>query len=415
MKTEIKARIEQIKRGEVPQGYKKTKIGIVPSEWESKKINHYIELCERPIEMDDNTEYQLVTVRRFYNGIDTRGMFLGSKILVKTQFLVKAGDYIISKRQISHGACGVLPIYLDGSIVSNEYNVFTSINKTDTNFFNLFMQKPRCQNLFYLMSDGIHIEKLLFKTSHWLKQKIALPPLREQQKIAKILTTQDKVIELKEKLIAEKQQQKKYLMQSLLTGKKRLKGFRDEWEITKLANYITENSIRNKELKVLRVLSVSNKHGFINQGEQFGKAVASKDLSNYKIIERGTIAYNPSRINVGSIALFKEDTSGIVSPLYVVMKCEKELLSEFFMFFTETNAFFEKMKALLSGGVRDTLNFKDLCEMKINLPPLSEQTAIAEILSTADKEIELIQKQLTEEKQKKKALMQLLLTGIVRV
>lgn len=85
------------------------------------------------------------------------------------------------------------------------------------------------------------------------------------------------------------------------------------------------------------------------------------------------------------------------------------------MYFTDTNYFLKKMKNLLTGSVRDSLNFKDLCQMKINLPSLQEQNAIVNILSKADEEIQLLQKDLEQEKQKKKALMQLLLTGIIRV
>ena len=244
---------------------------------------------------------------------------------------------------------------------------------------------------------------------------IIIPSIDEQNAIANILSTQDKIIELKEKLINEKQKQKKYLMQMLLTGKKRLKGFNGEWKKVKLGTFLIECNEKNKDLQIKNILSVNNKLGFVSQEEQFGKIVASKDLSKYKIIEKNYIAYNPSRINVGSIAIYNRQETGIVSPMYVVFKSNGNLDNIYFMEFTQSHLFYKQMKVLLTGSVRDSLNFNDLCSMFIIIPSLDEQIAIVNILSTQDKEIELLQQDLEQEKQKKKVLMQLLLTGIVRV
>lgn len=99
--------------------------------------------------MQDNEIYQLLTVRRDYNGVESRGQYRGKEILVKTQFKVKENDFIISKRQISFGACGLVPKHLDNAIVSNEYNVFIPQRGIDIFFFNYLMQLPRAQNLFF--------------------------------------------------------------------------------------------------------------------------------------------------------------------------------------------------------------------------------------------------------------------------
>ena len=183
----------------------------------------------------------------------------------------------------------------------------------------------------------------------------------------------------------------------------------------RLGTLISQKSERNKQCLVSNVLSINNHAGFISQSEQFGKTVASSDLSNYKIVEFNNIAYNPSRINVGSIAIYKSLDKGIVSPMYTVFKTEKGLMSDYFMYMMQTNYMEQKIKTLLSGSVRESLNFDDLCSVCIFLPDLQAQKKIVGIISTADKEIELITKDLQQERLKKKALMQLLLTGIVRV
>ena len=240
MTPEIKRRIEQIRSGKAPEGYVKIKDGVFPADWTSKKMKQWISFAERPVLLQDDNNYELVTVRRAYGGVDSRGIYKGRDILVKTYFSVKKDDFVISKRQIAHGACGLVPEKLCGAVVSNEYNVFEGNDGTNIHFFNLMMQLPHYKRLFYLMSDGVHIEKLLFKTSDWMKRTLSMPSLAEQMKIAEILSAQDKQILLKEKLLAEKQRQKKCLMQQLLTGRKRIPGFSEKWVNVKLGDVFAE-------------------------------------------------------------------------------------------------------------------------------------------------------------------------------
>lgn len=242
MTPEVKKRIEQIRQGIVPEGYVKDKDGIYPRDWASKKIGLWLKLAERPIVLQDEEEYQLVTVRRGFGGVDSRGSFLGKNVLVKNYFIVKTGDFIISKRQIAHGACGIVPPEIDGAVVSNEYNVFLPQDGTNIQMFNLVMQLPHYKRLFYLMSDGVHIEKLLFKTQDWMKRTLAMPLLKEQKKIAEILATQDKAIELQGRKIEELKRFKKGCLEKMFPRKgqkvpeKRFPGFTDDWEQRKLGD-----------------------------------------------------------------------------------------------------------------------------------------------------------------------------------
>ena len=154
MTLEVTRRIDQIRHGIVPEGYIKSKDGIYPGDWTSKKMGQWLQLMERPISLEDEEKYELVTVRRGFGGIDSRGTYLGKNVLVKNYFCLCTGDFVISKRQIVHGACGVVPAELDGAVVSNEYNVFIPQEGTNINMFNLMMQLPHYRRLFYLMSDG---------------------------------------------------------------------------------------------------------------------------------------------------------------------------------------------------------------------------------------------------------------------
>jgi type I restriction enzyme S subunit len=137
--------------------------------------------------MADNQEYQLVTVKRRHEGVVPRSVLFGREILVKSQFMVERGDFVISKRQIVHGACGVVPDSLHGSIVSNEYCVLNSKSMLDMDYFCWATRTPLMMKYFMMSSIGVHIEKMLFKLRDWLRFSIPVPPLEEQKDIAAIL------------------------------------------------------------------------------------------------------------------------------------------------------------------------------------------------------------------------------------
>jgi type I restriction enzyme S subunit len=160
-------------------------------EWRLKKLGAVLQETPRPIEMDDDEEYSLVTVKRRYGGVVARETLNGSSIKVKSQFIVEANDFLISKRQIVHNACGLVPLELEGSIVSNEYSVLTPKDGHDIEFFSYFSQQPCVSDSFLQSSVGIVIEKMLFRLDAWLKLEFLFPGIEEQRRIASCL----KVIE----------------------------------------------------------------------------------------------------------------------------------------------------------------------------------------------------------------------------
>lgn len=241
--------------------------------------------------------------------------------------------------------------------------------------------------------------------------KFIRPNLPEQQKIANFLTSIDTQIQTLEKKKSLLAQYKKGVLQKIFKQELRFKD-KDgndfpEWEEKKLGEYLTHKSRRNKKLVVTRTLSVSNSKGFILQSEQFDNhRVASKDVSNYKIVEKNDIAYNPSRINVGSIATLKDFEIGIVSPMYVVFSLKDTLDLSFFENLITTHLFKHLVKVGCSGSVRDSLNFDDLENFKLKVPSLKEQTKIANFLSVIDKNIALVNTKIEQTKGYKKGLLQ---------
>ena len=150
-----------------------------------------------------------------------------------------------------------------------------------------------------------------------------------------------------------------------------------------IGQYITQVSKRNKYAKIDRVLSVSNKYGFINQDEQFeDREVASADTSNYKVVHKGDFAYNPARINVGSVARLQEFENGIVSPMYVCFTAKKGLLPAYFELYLSTHIFKHEMNKRLEGSVRLCLTYESLCNIKIALPEFNIQKDFVSKVST---------------------------------
>ena len=154
--------------------------------------------------------------------------------------------------------------------------------------------------------------------------------------------------------------------------------------IEKLGKYISEVSVRNKKGSVTDVFSVTNSQGFIKSTDYFSKEVFSKDVSNYKIVGENEFAYNPSRINVGSIDYLKQKNQVAISPLYVVFKCNNELNEEFLKVFLKSPIGFSRIRAKTRGAVRDTLSFGCLCEIKIPILPIEDQLHIVNVLSKAE-------------------------------
>ncbi len=429
MTPEVKKRIEQIRQGIVPEGYVKDKDGIYPRDWASKKIGQWLKLAERSIVLQDEEEYQLVTIRRGFGGVDSRGSFLGKNVLVKNYFIVKTGDFIISKRQIAHGACGIVPPELDGAVVSNEYNVFLPQDGTNIQMFNLMMQLPHYKRLFYLMSDGVHIEKLLFKTQDWMKRTLAMPLLKEQKKIAEILSTQDRAIELQGRKIEELKRFKQGCLERMFPRKgqkvpeKRFPGFTDDWEQRKLGDIGKARSgvgfpdAEQGGVTGIPFFKVSD----INLGGNENEMTVA---NNYVTAEQIAVHRWSPITELPAIFFAKVGAA--------VMLNRKRLCRFPFLLDNNTMAYslsstkwdadFAKalfgtvdLTSLVQAGALPSYNAGDVESMEIYLPSLLEQEQIGGFFKQLDNLITLHQRKLEEMKKQKKALMQLLLTGIVRV
>ncbi|MCC5931730.1 MAG: restriction endonuclease subunit S [Cyclobacteriaceae bacterium] len=287
--------------------------------------------------------------------------------------------------------------------------------------------KPAKENIYSQIYVSYYINEKLRKTISTLAKgvsisnvynsdlktlEIMLPKLPEQIKVASFLTSIEKKLQALKNKKAHLEQYKKGVMQKLFSQELR---FKDEngndfpdWEIRNLGKVLIKNSVKNKGQKYSLVQSVSNKHGFINQDEMFeDRRVASKDTSNYYVIEKGHFAYNPSRINVGSLAYKFDDEISVISPLYISFKSNKDYLKDSFLLnWFSSQEFIRQMNSSFEGSVRNTLSYESLVKMEISIPNNNEQIKISNFLSEIDVKIGISENQISKVETWKKGLLQ---------
>jgi type I restriction enzyme S subunit len=237
---------------------------------------------------------------------------------------------------------------------------------------------------------------------------LTLPDLNDQKHVVTCVSTWNAAIETTEKLIVAKERHYTHELSRLIS-----RGHHPRGHVGSFAREISERNCGGNEA---RVLSVTNSRGFVLPEDQFERRVASADLSNYKVVRRGQYAYNPSRINVGSIARLDGWDDGVLSPMYVVFGLdEAKVDSDYFLHWLDSHEARERIKKSAQGSVRETVSFSEFASLAIPLPDIAKQGAIARYLNALREEIALLGQSVDAIKQQKRGLMQKLLTGQWRV
>ena len=400
MTPKIKLRIDQIRRGEIPKGYIRTVSGISPTDW--KRYTFGDIYTERKEPGSEELPLLMVSIHSGVSDGEVDEAELPKKVKRiedKSQYKkAVSGDLVFNMMRAWQGAIGTVRT---AGMVSPAYIVAEPNDKIYPLFMDYYTRTPQMINQIDRQSYGVtDFRKRLYWDS-FTPIGCILPPIEEQRKIAAILTTQDKVIELKEKHLAGKERQKKYLMQQLLTGKKRLPGFAFEVEKTNIkaistysVSTISQTTLESYEGKRLYpVFNANSIAGYVDFYEN--------ECPYISIIKDGA--------GIGRVRLCeaKSSTIGTMGCIHA-----RKGISIIFLYYLLEQVDFNKYS---NGSTIPHLYYKDYSCEKVRIPDIKEQAAIAEVLSAADREIELLRQDIEQEKQKKKSLMQLLLTGIVRV
>ena len=228
-----------------------------------------------------------------------------------------------------------------------------------------YAQGTKQQNLSYDILEKFHI---------------AYPSQDEQDKLIKFISLLDERIASQSKLIEDLKKLKSAIIEIEYTPNNK--------NTSHIGDVIEQISKRNKNNTIQNVLSVSNRQGFIKQSDQFeNRYVASEDTSNYKIVEQNDFAFNPARINVGSIARLTTFEKGIVSPMYICFRTRENVAPEYIDFFFESKHFYCEIQKRLEGSVRQCLSFEGLCNIPFSLPSLEMQQRIGKRLFTLGQKI----------------------------
>ncbi len=262
-------------------------------EWDNVKIGSVLAEIKRPIELIDNESYQLVTVKRRNEGVVPRAVLKGKNILVKNYFSVKAGDYLISKRQVVHGANGIVPSVLDGAVVSNEYLVVTDSNDITAKFWTVASIRPEMHRLFFVSSYGVDIEKLVFDVADWKSRTIVIPEVAEQKNITDYFQKLDNLINQHQQKHDKLSSIKKALLEKMFPKKGktipeiRFKEFIGGWEEREFSN----------EVELFSGLTYSPKD--IQKEGTF--VIRSSNVKNGQLVHADNVYVNPAVVNCSNV------------------------------------------------------------------------------------------------------------------
>ena len=366
-------------------------------EWETKSINDLADV------IGGGTPD--TTVKSYWDG----GIqwFTPSEI-GKNKF-VDASLRTITEEGLNNSSAKLLPpntILLSSRATIGECSLSLRECATNQGFQSLVSKKCNVDFLYYLIQTKKKdlIRKscgstfLEISANEVRKIQVSVPSDVEQQKIAGLLSLIDKRIATQNKVIEDLKKLKSAIAERVYNCR--------TYQLYRIGDVIEQVSKRNTRMSIDKVLSVSNKLGFINQSEQFeDRIVASEDTSNYKIVYKDDFAYNPARINVGSIARLKHFNKGIVSPMYICFRVKQGIALDYLEYFFTTNYFFNEMQKRLEGSVRQCLSFEGLCNIPIYIPNLDEQQKMGRKVSVIMKKIDNENRYLDSLKMQKKYLL----------
>ena len=306
--------------------------------------------------------------------VGTYPVFGGNGLRGYTSTYNHDGLFVLIGRQ---GAlCGNVRSVIGKTYITEHAIAVNGNNKSDTNFLHyLFLQMDLGRFSDQSAQPGLAVNKLL-------KLKVITPRIDEQRKIANLLRLLDERIATQNKIIEDLKKLKSAIIEIEYSSRTKTSSH--------IGDFIVQTSKRNKDNAIQTVLSISNRQGFIKQSEQFeNRYVASNDTSNYKIVERHDFAFNPARINVGSIARLITFEKGIVSPMYICFRTKGCATPEYLDYFFESKLFFTEIQKRLEGSVRQCLSYEGLCNIPFPLVAIEVQQRIGKQLSALVQKIKL--------------------------
>lgn len=391
----------------------KNKIGI-PSDWKMVPIGKVL-ISSQYGTSNGNSEtgVPVVGMKNLQDGkVDFNDLpFVSVSNEEKESLLLHDGDILLNRTNSYDlvGKIGFVDKAVEAVFASYLVRLQVDRAKSDPKFVALWLTSFWADQMIKKIATGAVSQANVNPTEFKKFCLVPVLPQPEQKAIADLLSAWDEAIEKTEQLIVKKQK----FYEAQLSKRLSL----DVSERIKLKKFLKEVSKRNRDLSIAQVLSVTNSKGFVRPEEQFDRQVASDNLSNYKIVSKGEYAYNPSRINVGSIARLDDWDFGVLSPMYTVFEIKKpsELHTDLFLHWLNSHEAKQRIKLSAQGSVRETVSFDDFCAIGFPKIDFNEQKALAEYFSLISAEIDTLKALSDKYKTQKRGLMQKMLTGEWRV
>jgi type I restriction enzyme S subunit len=406
--------------------YKNTSVGIIPVDWEVKKLGEIGELKNgiNKDKSDFGFGFPMVNLmdvfginKIFKNNLNL-GLVNANERDIK-EFSLRKGDVLFIRSSVKPSGVGLTTLICD-DLENTTYSGFI-IRFRDNHYLN-FEYKAHC------FSDENFRNRLLNKSTISANANInqgalnslviPIPPLPEQQKIAEILSTWDAAIDNCKTIIDNLKIRNNGLSQQLLAGKIRPNGFeKANWSLFPIKKIAKDISKKNPSDKDLIVLSCTKYNGLVPSLEYFGRKIYSDDLTTYKIVSKGQFAYATNHIEEGSIGYQSNYDEALISPMYTVFQTDDTVNDNFLFRVLKSTNYIHEYQKRMEGSIdrRGGLRWDEFSKIKVPVPELKEQLAIVEILDKATEELNQCQQKLETLLLQKKGLMQQLLTGKVRV
>lgn len=415
----------------MPEGYKKTKSGILPESWSVRTIAECLERVEHPVEVQANEMYTQIGIRSHGKGLFYKEPVTGDSLGNKSVFWIEPDCFILNIVFAWEQAIGKTTQAEAGMIGSHRFPMYRPINGSiDIDYLISYLLTKRGTDILETASPGGAGRNRTLGQDRFMKSRIVLPPLDEQKKIAEILATQDKAIELQGRKIEELKRFKKGCLEKMFPRKgqkvpeKRFPGFTDDWEQRKLGEL---GSLKNgmnfsKEAMGIGFPFVNLQNIFGNNVidvTNLGKAMASdSQLKDYNLLN-GDVLFVRSSVKlqgVGEAALVPQNLENTTYSGFIIrFRDEYGLDNNFKRFLFGIESVRNQIIAQATNSANKNISQTVLENLCLKIPNKSEQENIGLYFSNLDKLITLHQRKLEEMKKQKKALMQLLLTGIVRI
>lgn len=411
----------------VPDGYQKTKVGIIPNDWQLYRIDNVLKRVRNSVNVISDENYKQIGIRSHAKGLFYKKSVTGAELGNKSVFWIEPDCFIVNIVFAWEQAVGKTTENEVGMIASHRFPMYKpQANKVDLDYILYLFKSKRGKYLLELASPGGAGRNKTLGQGEFAELKIPLPTFKEQQKIAHILTTWDEAIMKQEKLIKEKEQLKKGLMQKLLSGEVRFAGFSDEWKEVNLGNIgefktSSVDKVINEAEEIVNLINYmdvyKNKH-ISSSFKCLSTSIKNGQLEKTNL-QKGDVLFTPSSEtpdDIGHSSVVTENLNNTVYSYHLVRFRPKKLFDISFSGYVFNNqSILKEFARRATGSTRFTLSIRDFNATKAMLPSLVEQRKIAEVLSISDAELNLLKKELEELKLQKKALMQKLLTGQVRV